>query len=191
MCAAPVPPEHRHLLDERDGGLLCACRPCGLLFERTLPSESSGANQGHYRLVPVGRIRLSELDAEPLNVPVGLAFFVPQDDGRVMAHYPSPLGVTESEIDRHVWAAVEQQSEELTRLCPRVEALLVRTNARPERNEHWVVPVDDCYRLVAVIRQTWSGMSGGSALWRAIAEFFDDLARHPGRRATTRVNVRQ
>src|SRR3954451_7846774 len=103
MCSYPVTPEDRHLLDERDGGLLCACRPCALLFERTvssesLLSESNSASQGHYRLVPSGRTRLSGLDVEALNVPVGLAFFVEQDDGQVIAHYPSPLGTTESEL---------------------------------------------------------------------------------------------
>lgn len=183
MCAAPVPSDHRHLLDERDDSLLCACRPCALLFERTLPSDSREASQGHYRLVPAGRTRLPALDAEPLNVPVGLAFFVAQDDGRVIAHYPSPLGTTESVVDHDAWASVELQSEKLVRMRPRVEALLVRTNTRPERNEYWVLPVDECYRLVALIRQNWSGMSGGSALWRTIAEFFDDLGRRPGHRA--------
>ena len=180
ICSAPVPPDHRHLLDERDGGLACACRPCALLFDRTVSSGPGGTSQGHHRLVPTGRLQLAGLDAEALNVPVGLAFFVEQDDGRVLAHYPSPLGTTESEIDPGAWAAVRRQSEDLVRMRPRVEALLVRTNARPERNEHWVVPIDECYRLVALIRQSWSGMSGGGVVWRTIAAFFDDLGRRPG-----------
>jgi hypothetical protein len=178
MCADPVTAEHRHMLDERDGGLLCACRPCALLFEREV------ASQGRYRLVPSRRTRLSGLDVEALNVPVGLAFFVEQDDGRVIAHYPSPLGTTETELDHEDWLSVRRQSEDLVRMSPRVEALLVRTNTRPERNEFWIIPIDECYRLVSVIRGSWSGMSGGSALWRAIAEFFDDLGRRPGRRAS-------
>jgi hypothetical protein len=65
----------------------------------------------------------------------------------------------------------------LATLRPRVEALLVRANSRTGRDELWLLPIDDCFRLVAQIRQHWTGMSGGSAVWPAVAQFFDDLAR--------------
>jgi hypothetical protein len=166
MCAAPVGGEHRHLLDDQDGSLLCACTPCSLLFERAT------AGGGHYRLIPSRRLRLAGVDVDPLNVPVGLVFFVKQGDGRVLAHYPSPLGTTDAEVRPEAWAQVETV---LAGMAPRVEALLVRTNARRERDEHWLVPIDDCYRLVAVLRRHWTGMSGGSAVWTEIARFFDQL----------------
>ncbi len=43
------------------------------------------------------------------------------------------------------------------------------------RMKHWILPIDDCFRLVAVIRQHWTGMAGGSAVWREVARFFADL----------------
>ncbi|PSK66294.1 hypothetical protein B0E53_01749 [Micromonospora sp. MH33] len=175
MCAGPVGPEHRHVWDEQDGELVCACMPCSLLFER----EAAGG--GRYQLVPTQGRRLTGLSADELGVPVGLVFFVKQRDGRVLAHYPSPLGTTESEIDAGAWRAAEARTPALAGLKPRVEAFLVWTGTLAGGGQQWLVPVDDCFRLVALIRQNWTGMSGGSAVWRAITQFFDDLGRRHGR----------
>ena len=56
---------------------------------------------------------------------------------------------------------------------PDVEALLV-SRARDMR-EHWIVPIDDCYELVGLIRSRWRGFGGGEEVWAAIDGFFDDL----------------
>jgi Family of unknown function (DUF5947) len=159
------------VLDELSGGLLCACRACSLLFER----DAAGA--GHYRLVPLGRTPVDAVPADLLDVPVGLAFFVKQDDGRVLAHYPSPLGTTEHEVDGDTWRELEERVPAVTTMRPRVQALLVRTMGRHEGDRQWIVPLDECYRLVAVIRTNWSGMAGGSAVWREVATFFAGLER--------------
>lgn len=173
LCAGVVGVQHRHVLDEQDSTLMCACTPCSLLFER------DAAGGGRYRLVPTRRTRLAPTSVERLNVPVGLAFFVKQSDGRVMAHYPSPLGTTESELAAAAWRTVAARSPALAELKPLVEGFLIWTGYRSGRDQQWIVPVDDCYRLVAVIRQSWTGMSGGSAVWREIARFFADLDRRP------------
>ncbi|MFG3417787.1 DUF5947 family protein [Micromonospora sp. NPDC049460] len=175
MCAGPVGPEHRHVWDEQDGELMCACTPCSLLFDR----EAAGA--GRYQLVPTHGRRLTGLSVAELGVPVGLVFFVKRQDGRVLGHYPSPLGTTESEIDAGAWRAIEALSPALAELKPRVEAFLVWTGPPRGDGQQWVVPVDDCFRLVALIRRHWTGMSGGSAVWREIPGFFDDLGRRHDR----------
>jgi len=175
MCAGAVGPEHRHVWDEQDGELICACPPCSLLFVR----EAAGG--GRYQLVPTHGRRLTGLSADGLGVPVGLVFFVKQRDGRVLGHYPGPLGATESGIDPDAWRAVEARVPALAELTPHVEALLLWTGTPRSGDQQWVVPVDDCYRLVALIRRHWTGMSGGSAVWREIAGFFDDLGRRHGR----------
>ena len=54
-----------------------------------------------------------------------------------------------------------------------VEALLVN-RARGDRR-YWLVPIDDCYRLVGVIRTRWKGLSGGNEVWTEIDRFFDEL----------------
>jgi hypothetical protein len=38
-----------------------------------------------------------------------------------------------------------------------------------------VVPVDDCYRLVAIVRRHWRGMYGGDTVWEEIQRFFGGL----------------
>ena len=61
----------------------------------------------------------------------------------------------------------------LGELQPDVEALLV-SRAR-DMNEHWLVPIDDCYELVGLIRTRWRGFARGEEVWAAIEGFFDDL----------------
>ena len=56
-----------------------------------------------------------------------------------------------------------------------VEALLV--NRVGSAREYFLVPIDECYRLVGLIRIHWRGLSGGSLVWGEIAAFFDDLRR--------------
>lgn len=167
------------MLDGQDGPLLCACPACVVLFDR---DEAGG---GRYRLVPTGRIRLANTNVDALNVPVGLAFFVKQDDARVLAHYPSPLGTTETEVDPHAWRGVEQGFPQLLAMRPRVEAFLVRSSTVRDREEQWILPVDDCFRLVAVIREHWTGMAGGSVLWKEVARFFAELDGRPGQGTRT------
>lgn len=171
LCAGVLGTRHRHVLDEQDRTLLCACTPCSLLFER------DAAGGGRYRLVPTRRTRLAQVPIDGLGVPVGLAFFVKQGDGRVTAHYPSPLGTTESELSAAAWRTVVARSSALGELRPLVEGFLTWTGYRSGRDQQWIVPLDDCYRLVAVIRRSWKGMSGGSAVWQEVARFFGGLER--------------
>ncbi|HVD58110.1 MAG TPA: DUF5947 family protein, partial [Thermoleophilaceae bacterium] len=57
---------------------------------------------------------------------------------------------------------------------PDVEALLVN-RARGAR-QHFIVPIEDPYRLVALIRSRWRGLTGGQEVWEGIESFFADLA---------------
>lgn len=175
LCTAAVRDEHRHVLDERAGTLLCACRACALLF------EPGGAGDGRYRQVPEGRTRLHlDLDPRAAGVPVGLAFFVRHADGQVSAHYPSPMGTTRSEVDAHTWTGLVARWPELGAMPAEVRALLVHTARGAD--EHWLVPIDDCYRLVAVVRRAWRGISGGTRVWEDIERFFAELAAPAGHR---------
>ncbi|GHC74042.1 DUF5947 family protein [Streptomyces cinnamoneus] len=181
LCAEPVPPGHRHLLDLSGGpGVLCACRACSLLFDRR---EAGGR---HYRLLPERRLRLDghTIDDETwatLQVPVGLAFFVRDStSARTTVGYPSPLGVTRSTVEPALWQDVTGGHPALAGLADDVEALLVH-RTRPA-HEHWIVPLDDCYRLAALVRTHWKGLGGGAEVHEHVGEFFTALARPaPGR----------
>jgi hypothetical protein len=175
LCSEPIPPEHRHLIDVSTRELMCACRACSLLFDR------AAAGGGHFRLVPDRRLRLddfelSDLQWEQLRIPVDMAFFFPSSqEGRVMAFYPSPMGPTESLLGLEAWRELEAANPVLATLEPDVEALLVN-RARGARRQ-WIVPIDECYGLVGLIRARWKGLSGGQEVWEAIGEFFAELDR--------------
>jgi hypothetical protein len=173
LCGAPIPAEHRHLLDLSRRELMCTCRACSLLF------ASDAASAGHYRLVGDRRLRLEDLELDDvawadLRLPVDMAFFFRSSEAeRVQAFYPSPMGPTESLLGLEAWSALEQANPVLATLEPDVEALLVN-RVRGARG-HWIVPIDDCYALVGLIRTRWRGLTGGAEVWGEIARFFEEL----------------
>jgi hypothetical protein len=179
LCSAPLPADHRHLVDLQSRQLLCACRPCSLLFDQR------AAGGGHYRLVPDRRLRLDdfvldEVTWERLQIPVDMAFFFYSSPAeRVMAFYPSPMGATESRLELTAWLDIALANPVLETMEGDVEALLV--NRAADRRGQWLVPIDDCYRLVAVIRTRWRGFSGGKEAWLEIGRFFEDLDLHARR----------
>ena len=109
-------------------------------------------------------------------IPISLAFFsysTPAD--RVVALYPGPAGAAESSLRLDSWEEIAEANPELERMQPDVEALLV--NRVGATREYFLVPIDECYRLVGLIRMHWRGLSGGALVWGEIERFFDDLRR--------------
>ena len=175
LCNAPIATDHRHLLNVSARRLVCACTACATLF----PGRSVGEQQ--YRLIPenvrrLGNAGLTEVAWSELGIPVDMAFFFFDTAvGRIVALYPSAVGVTESRLSLSAWAAISQQSPAIASLEPDVEALLVN-RARGAR-EQWVLPIDRCYRLAGLIRQHWKGLGGGDEVWFHVDAFFDALRR--------------
>jgi Family of unknown function (DUF5947) len=175
LCGAPIAAAHRHLLDVPARELMCACRACAVLFDR------GAAGGGHYRLVPDRRLRVEDFALDDvawadLRLPVDLAFFVRDTAaGRVRAYYPGPMGATESLLGLDTWAELEAANPVLATLEPDVEALLV-DRAQGARH-HLIVPIEDCFALVGLIRTHWKGLTGGREVWAEIAGFFDGLDR--------------
>lgn len=175
LCNEPIAPEHRHLVAVESRELVCACRACVILF------DSPAASAGRYRLVPDRRLRLEgfELDDarwEDLRIPVEMAFFFHSTPvERVVAFYPSPAGATESTLELDAWREIEAANPIVGELEADVEALLVnRTAATPGQ---WIVPIDECYSLVGLIRSGWRGLSGGTQVWEELERFFAGLDR--------------
>ncbi len=167
MCAAPVADEHQHVVNVGTRSLLCACRPCYLLF-------THGDAALAYRAVPDRYLSFPDLAApvwEELELPVGTAFlFVNSALGRVVAFYPGPAGATESELSLEAWERVVAAAPGLATLQPDVEALLVHTER--QQAEAFLVPIDVCYELVGHLRQLWRGFDGGQDVRRRLEEFF-------------------
>lgn len=162
------------MLDVDSGELLCVCTACRILF------DSAAAGGRHYRLVPERRLVITDIDLDDVRwdefrIPVGVAFFsYSSKAGRVIARYPGALGAAESTLSLETWESFASDNPLVQQLVPDVEALLVY-RAKGERR-HYIVPIDECFRLVGLIRTQWKGFTGGKEVWRDIATFFDTLS---------------
>lgn len=167
---------HAHLVDPASRQLLCACTACALLF------DSPDAKR--YRRVPTGVTRLhefelSDADWDAFLIPINMAFFFRSSaNRRIVAMYPGPAGGTESMLELEAWEALEANNPVLQTLDDDVEALLV--NRIAGAREYYRVPIDRCFELTGVIRQSWHGLSGGDGVREAIQGFFADLRQASG-----------
>jgi hypothetical protein len=174
LCGVRIAPTHWHMLDLRNRELMCACQACKILF------DSGAAGGGHYRLVPDRRRRLADFRMddvawEELRIPVDMAFFFRLGaEDSVAAYYPSPAGPTESLLELDAWADLERANPVLREMEADVEALLV--NRSRGARQYFLVPIEDCYALVGLIRTNWRGLTGGREVWERIEEFFERLA---------------
>ena len=173
LCGEPLAVNHRHLLDLSTREVLCSCPACVILFDR------STAGGGMRRLIPARHRYLTDFSMtnaewEGLRIPVNMAFFSHNSAaGRVLALYPSPMGPTESLLALDTWEDLERRNPILREMEPDVEALLV--NRTGNARDYFLVPIDECYKLVGLIRIYWRGLSGGREVWGAIDEFFASL----------------
>lgn len=172
LCASPLPPLHQHLLELEKRRVTCACDACAILF-------GGNARQRYRRiprdLRPLPGFLMDDHEWESLLIPINLAFFVHSSAaGRVIAQYPSPGGAMESTLDLEYWNAIVERNPVLHRFEPDVEALLVNRLASPPR--YYRAPIDQCFRLVGIIRKHWRGLSGGHEVWQEIDRFFGELA---------------
>jgi len=175
MCGVGVHEQHSHVVDIDTRRLLCTCRPCALLF------TSAGAGRGNLKTVPDRYLTDPSFSLgggrwEDLQVPVSVAFFFHNSVlGRVVAHYPSPAGATESLLDLSAWDAIVAENPLAAALEPDVEALIVRRagpGAGVATDECFLVPIDACYELVGRVRMHWSGFDGGAEARADLDAFF-------------------
>lgn len=190
LCSRELATNHQHLFEPVARKLVCSCDACALLF----PVAQAGADLGpptqlRYKRVPrriryIPDFRLSDSQWNSLMLPINMAFFFkssPQD--RVAALYPSPAGATESMLSLDTWKEIESENPPLAEMEDDVEALLVNRIGHSRgftEPEYYMVPIDECFKLTGLIRTQWRGLSGGTEVWREIAEFFGGLkARSP------------
>jgi hypothetical protein len=170
LCGAELGEPHQHLLQRHARQIACSCDACAILF--------CGQENGQYLRVPrrVRRLRdfaFSDLEWEELTLPINLAFFIRNAENKMAALYPSPAGVIESVLALDTWDDRVAGNSALQKMEPEVEALLV--NRLPGQAAYFIVPIDECYRLVGLIRTKWHGLSGGAEVWPAISSFFEEL----------------
>lgn len=117
---------------------------------------------------------LTDFQWDDLLIPIGMAFFFHSTPAeKTIALYPSPAGAVESLLDLEAWRDLEKANPILRGMERDVEALLV--NRIGEHREYYIAPIDECFKLVGMIRMKWSGLSGGTEAWKEIEQFFTDL----------------
>lgn len=204
LCGEVLPDEHRHLIDVTSRDVRCACRACSILFDRREASLGQ-LQRIPDRRVRLEGFQMTDGQWEGLRVPVGLAFLFStnhgdgqregrgngQGDGRgnelsnghgattasgaplVLAYYPSPMGAAQSLITPDAWRELVARNGVLETMAPDVEALLIhRVGAA---RGYYLVGIDECYRLVGLIRRRWRGLTGGQEVWRDVQAYFESL----------------
>jgi hypothetical protein len=176
LCSAALVHEHSHLLELASRQIICACDACSTLFDST--------NGGKYRRVSrrawlLKDFQISESEWEQMLIPINMAFFFySSTHGRIVTLYPSPAGAVESLLPLDAWNEIVRQNPVLKQLEPDIEALLVNRVGHAHAStpaEYFFAPMDECYRLVGLIRTHWKGLSGGNEVWIEIAQFFSAL----------------
>jgi hypothetical protein len=171
LCGADIGDRHHHLLQLKTRQIACGCEACAILF--------SDHAAGSYRRIPTDIRALPDFvmdDAqwEEFSIPINMAFFCRiGDSAEPAAFYPSPAGATEAHLGVHSWQHIVDQNPPLQRMASDVEALLVNRLSQP--HEYFIVPIDECYRLIGLIRTQWRGFSGGKDVWESISGFFTSL----------------
>jgi hypothetical protein len=176
MCSAGLAKEHPHLVELASRQILCSCDACATLFD--------GMEKGKYKRVSrralhLGGFAIPDAQWESLLIPINMAFFFHSSvENRMIALYPSPAGAVESLLSLEAWNEIAENNSELRNLQPDIEALLVNRVGHAHGNvraEYFVAPIDECYKLVGLIRANWKGLSGGAEVWMEIGHFFSDL----------------
>ena len=172
---------HQHLLNRKSRQVACACDACSILFCDQL--------DGRFLRVP-RRVRelenfsFTDMQWEELRLPINLAFVLRDRSGRSTVLYPSPVGAVESQLTQSGLDELLAGHNLLSQMEPEVEALIV--NRIGEQNAYFLAPIDECYRLVGLIRTRWRGLSGSPEVWGAVAAFFNELREKAGTRTAVR-----
>ena len=177
------PAEHRHL---RRPPRAASC--CARAGRARCSSTAAAAGGGHLRLVPTparaGRLRARRRGWDRAADPGRHGVLLPQHARRggsspsTRARWAPRSRCSSSTPGRSSRRATpcSASSSPTSRRC--------WSAARAACAEHWLVPIDDCYELVGVIRTRWRGFGGGEEVWEEIDALLrrPDRARHQGGR---------
>jgi hypothetical protein len=170
LCHAALAEPHQHLLESQTRKLECVCDACAVLF---------GSENQRYRRVPrrvqlLSGFSMTNAQWDALMIPIGIAFlFRNSTINRVLAIYPSPAGPVESLLTLDAWDEIAASSSELHAMESDVEGLLVYRVGTA--TDYFIIPIDECFKLIGIIRMNWKGFSGGMQVWQEIGKFLDQL----------------
>ncbi len=176
LCSAGLAHEHPHLVEIASRQIVCACDACATLFDGLAGAKYRRVSR---RAQLLSNFRITDAQWENLLIPINMAFFFRSSlENRIVTLYPSPAGAVESLLPLDAWNEIVQENVILAQLRPDIEALLVNRVGHAHelsRAEYYIAPIDECYRLVGLIRANWKGLSGGAEVWEEIGRFFSGL----------------
>jgi Family of unknown function (DUF5947) len=176
LCGADLSLDHSHLVELAERKLLCSCEACAILF--------SGKGASKYKRVPrqvtlLADFRMTDGQWDSLMIPINMAFFFKNSvEQKISVLYPSPAGATESLLSLETWDDIVRENPALSQMESDVEALLVNRVSYSRgacEADYYLLPIDECYKLVGLIRTHWHGLSGGTEVWHELAQFFNQL----------------
>ena len=161
-------PEHPHLIEPGTQQAAMHLQRLRDSVQRHGNEIQAGAARACSRLQ---NFHLSDGQWESLMVPDQHGFLFPQHAGRTSGCVLSqPRGSDRVAACRSIPGKISRTLIPLlAEMEPDVEALLVnrvghaRGFAAPE---YYVLPIDECYKLVGLIRANWRGLSGGTEVWQ-------------------------
>jgi hypothetical protein len=166
-CGAALEATHAHNFDPATRRIRCACPSCVTLYAKVYKPVPK-------RVMNLPNFHITDAQWDDLMIPISLAFFsLSTHAQRTVALYPGPAGAAESLLRLEAWEEIVAANADLRGLQPDVEALLV--NRVGNTRDYFIVPIDECYKLVGLIRLHWRGLSGGVKVWGEIAAFFEKL----------------
>ncbi len=169
LCTLSLAAKHRHLLHLDERRILCVCETCWAVRSGDAEFRPVGN-----RTVWLDDFRLSDEQWASFQIPISLAFFmVSTVSGGVVGLYPSPAGATECELDLEAWERLCEENPVVASMEADAEALVVNRMADPP--QHAIVPIDQAYQLVGVVKASWEGISGGRATEEAVEGYFAGL----------------
>jgi len=175
LCSAGIRPDHPHLIELAQRKLLCTCEPCAILFS----GQGVKFKRVPRRVLSNPGFNLSDAEWNGLMAPINMAFFFKSSlENRVIALYPSPAGATESLLVLESWDDIVARNPILNEMESDVEGLLVNRlgySRGYSAAEYYLLPIDECYKLVGLIRMHWKGLSGGTEVWQELGGYFASL----------------
>jgi hypothetical protein len=176
LCSGGLGHDHPHLVEIASRQILCACDACALLFDGLEKSKYKRVSRSPQFLT---NFEMTDGQWESLLIPINMAFlFHSSLENRMIALYPSPAGAVESLLPLDAWTDIASNNPVLHPLRSDIEALLVNRVGHAHgltRAEYYIAPIDECYKLVGLIRTNWKGFSGGTEVWTEIGRFFAEL----------------
>ena len=193
LCGRPSPPEHAHLIEPAARQLLCACDrapSCSPAADADLQARSTR----HHAICATSADRRAVGRADDSDRSGVLFLQQPGQPEWSPCIRAPPVRPNRSSISRHgtrssrdnpVFARSSPTSRRSSSTGTSDRA--PRGTSGAHRPDYYVVPIDECLQAGRPDPQSWSGLSGGTAVWERDRGFFADLKARAVVRARTAV----